>query len=281
MKLETILEMDEEPFDTDVFDKVYYPKYTNAPGLPDAYAMLIFQYYRKFDEKYGTTLMRYVKTKRVLPTEEVEMLWHDNSLSIFAEAAEVSGWSVDLINLHECELSGMLENGGYQSHLDNEREIFDEIFSEFLSIEFNSDFFRSCYTSIVDTVYDAINCMDDAVMCVMSNEKLDKYMMYREEHQSVIAAVCSKEDQYISELQDNIQYPFSVFYDNEVRECEEEKYRGRRFIVTLLGYDGYNCCSESCVNPNWICATVKLGMLLDLALEKIDICENLQKSRAS
>lgn len=281
MKLEAILEMDEEPFDTDVFDKVYYPKYTSAPGLPDAYAMLIFQYYRKFDERYGTTLMRYVETKRVLPSEEEDTMWYDYSLSVFVEAAEVSGWSINLVNLHECELSSMLENGGYQSHLDNGREIFDEIYSEFLSLEYNSDFFRSCYASIVDTVYEAINYMDAAVMCVMSNERLDKYMRYRKEYPSVIAAVCPEEDQYISDLQDKIQYPFSVFFSNEIHECEDEDFKGRKFIRTLLGCDGYNCCSESCVNPNWICATVKLGMLLDLALEKIDMYENFQKSRAS
>lgn len=281
MKLETLLAMDEEPFDTDVFEAVYYPYNTNTPGLPDAYAVLIFQYYRKFDERYGTTLMRYVEAKRVLPSEEVDTLWYDYALLILEEAAKVSGWSVDLINLHESELSCMLEDRGYQRYLDDEKEIFGEIYSEFLAYEYNSDFFRSCYASIVDTVNEAINYMDDAVMCVMSNEKLDKYMWYRKEHLSVIAAVCPEEDRCISELQDKIQYPFSVFFSNEIHECEDEQYKGRRFIRTLLGYDGYNCCAESCVNPNWICATVKLGMLLDLALEKIDLYENLEKGRAS
>lgn len=285
MKLEAILAMDEEPFDTGVFEAVYYPAYTNSPGLPDTYAMLIFHYYSKFDQKYGTRLMEGIEFKRILPDVyedmEEDMLWFDHASDILEEAASISGWSVDFLDLGECDLPNMLEDGGYQGHMENEKEIFRTIFFEFLLHEYDSNFTRSCYASIADDVNDAFNSMEYAVICVMSNEKLDRYMWYRKEHQSVIAAVCPEEDRCIYNLLEKIEYPFQVFFTSKIHECEEEENRGRRFISTLLGNDGYNYCLEGCVNPNWVCSAIKLGMMLDLALEKITVYENLWKSRAS
>lgn len=279
MKFEAILAMDEEPFDTDVFEEVYYPAYTNSPGLPDTYAMLIFHYYSKFDQKYGTKLMDGIEIKRILPDVdedmEVDMLWRDHASDILEEAASISGWSLDFLELNECDLQYMLEDAGYQRRAENEKEVFRTVFSEFLFLEYESDFLRSCYASIMDEVSDAINSMDYAVICVMSNEKLDRYMRYRKEHQSVVAAVCPEEDRCIYNLLDKIEYPFQVFFTSKIHECEEEENRGRRFISTLLGNDGYNYCLEGCVNPNWICSAIKMGMMLDLAFEKITACENL------
>lgn len=284
MKLEAILAMDEEPFDTDVFEEVYYPAYTNSPGLPDTYAMLIFHYYSKFDQKYGTRLMDGIEIKRILPDVdedmEEDMLWCNHAEDILEEAARISGWNIDFLELNECNLQYMLENADYQRHAENEKEVFRAIFSEFLFLEYESDFLRSCYASIVDDVSDAINSMEYAVICVMSNEKLDRYMQYRKEHQSVVEAACPEEDRCIYNLLDKIEYPFQVFFSSNIHECEEEN-RGRRFISTLLGDDGDNYCLEGCVNPNWICSAIKVGMMLDLALEKITVYENLQKSRAS
>lgn len=279
MKFEAILAMDEEPFDTDVFEEVYYPAYTNSPGLPDTYAMLIFHYYSKFDQKYGTKLMDGIEIKRILPDVdedmEVDMLWRDHASDILEEAASISGWSLDFLELNECDLQYMLEDAGYQRRAENEKEVFRTVFSEFLFLEYESDFHRSCYASIMDEVSDAINSMDYAVICVMSNEKLDRYMRYRKEHQSVVAAVCPEEDRCIYNLLDKIEYPFQVFFTSKIHECEEEENRGRRFISTLLGNDGYNYCLEGCVNPNWICSAIKMGKMLDLAFEKITVCENL------
>ena len=279
MKFEAILAMDEEPFDTDVFEEVYYPAYTNSPGLPDTYAMLIFHYYSKFDQKYGTKLMDGIEIKRILPDVdedmEEDMLWRDHASDILEEAASISGWSLDILELNECDLQYMLEDAGYQRRAENEKEVFRTVFSEFLFLEYESDFLRSCYASIMDEVSDAINSMDYAVICVMSNEKLDRYMRYRKEHQSVVAAVCPEEDRCIYNLLDKIEYPFQVFFTSKIHECEEEENRGRRFISTLLGNDGYNYCLEGCVNPNWVCSAIKLGMMLDLAFEKITVCENL------
>lgn len=279
MKFEAILAMDEEPFDTDVFEEVYYPAYTNSPGLPDTYAMLIFHYYSKFDQKYGTKLMDGIEIKRILPDVdedmEEDMLWRDHASDILEEAASISGWSLDFLELNECDLQYMLEDAGYQRCAENEKEVFRTVFTEFLFLEYESDFLRSCYASIMDEVSDAINSMDYAVICVMSNEKLDRYMRYRKEHQSVVAAVCPEEDRCIYNLLDKIEYPFQVFFTSKIHECEEEENRGRRFISTLLGNDGYNYCLEGCVNPNWICSAIKMGMMLDLAFEKITVCENL------
>ena len=54
MTYDEIAAIDTEPFDENTLERVYCNEYSQTAYLDDLYASIVFRYFQKFDEKYGT-----------------------------------------------------------------------------------------------------------------------------------------------------------------------------------------------------------------------------------
>lgn len=268
MKLEDIREMETEPFDEEILESVYFHEYGTSAMMPDGFAALIFLYFRKFDERYGTRLTKFVDIGRVLPSfmdDADELLWNDNIEYVISEAMHEGGWQMDWFQTYDDRLSEMLEGKN------DSPEAFHEAFNQLLDEIYIDCFAKSCFLQEEEEMRETITYLEESEVCVMWNSNLERYKKYRKENKEVVAAICPEEDHYISILQEDVWMPFVAAFTQKKSVYEDITY-----CLVVLGCDGYNYCTSTDIDPNWILKAIKLGWVLRLALEKIDCYEDVK-----
>lgn len=271
MKLDDIRDMETEPFDEDVLEEVYYRQYESSAMMPDGFAVLILQYFMKFDERYGTQLTKDVYIEQVLPCsmDDVDQqLWFENIDLLAGKAMNESGWYIEWINTEDEEFRVALEEKG------DSEEAFHAAFKEFLDKYYGDCFIKSCFLQEEKEIRETVRCLEDGEVGILWNSSLERYKKYRRQNAEVVAAICPEEDYYISILQEAAWRPFIISYVQKTAVCED-----RTYGVIVLGCDGYNCCSSNDIDPNWIPKVIKLGWMLQLALEKIECYEDAKQSK--
>lgn len=276
MKFEDIRDMDEEPFDTDVLESVYYSDYSGSPSMPIIYANLIFYYFFKFDERYGTELSSGIDVDQILSfSEENEdaLLWYENAPSLMNAALLESGWSDTWLCVNDENLSS-----GVERNQESKKAVkqFHEKYTSYIEKNYEDGFVKACYLQAEKIAFDAFFGLDEGHLGFMWNEKLDKYEKFKEENSELISVLCPEEDQYISYLKKGVWKPYFDYYIQDTDSCQ-----GIKYIKILLGCDGATYNFFDSIDPNWICRAVKLGKILDIALDKIEDFQRHQEEKAS
>lgn len=265
MKFEEIREMETEPFDEEVLEYVYYQDYAASAMMSDGFAALIFLYFRKFDERYGTQLTKYVDEEQILPCfidDYDQMLWDENIDSVISQAMHEGGWHMEWLMPNDDRLRMALEEDG------DSKETFHEAYKDFLDEIYYDCFVKSCFLQEEEEIKKTFEYLEEGEVGIIWNSSLERYKKYRKENKEVVAAICPEEDYYIAILQEEVWKPFVAYIIQKKSECEDGTY-----IMTILGCDGYNFCSSTDIDPNWILKVIKLGWMLRLAWEKIDCYE--------
>lgn len=271
MKFEEIREMETEPFDEEILESVYCQQYTASVLMSDGFAALIFLYFRKFDERYGTRLTKHVNIWRVLPSfmdDSDELLWNDNIGSVITEAMNESGWQIEWLLTYDDRLRVILEEKN------DTPEAFHEAYNQLLDEIYYDCFVKSCFLQEEEEMRETVAYLEDGEAGIMWNSNLERYMKYRKENKEVVAAICPEEDQYISILQEDVWMPYVASFTQKKSVCEDMAY-----CLVVLGCDGYHYYATTDIDPNWILKAIKLGWMLRLALEKIDCYEDVKQNK--
>lgn len=276
MKFEDIRDMDEEPFDTDVLESVYCSTYDGSPSMPNLFATLIFYYFFKFDERYGTRLARGVDVMQILSFREEDediLLWYEDAPSLMSSALLESGWSDVWLCTNDDEVTDGIE---YSSDSKKAKNQFHEKYTSYVEKKYEDGFVKACYLQEESVAFDAAFGLDEGYLGIMWNEKLDKYEKYQEENRELVLILCPEEDQYISRLKKDVWKPYIDAYVQDTDNCQ-----GTKYIKILIGCDGCSYNFFDSIDPNWICRAVKLGKMLDIALDKIEDFQHHQEEKAS
>lgn len=274
MKFEDIRDMDEEPFDTDVLESVYYSDYSDSPFMPNLFANLIFFYFYKFDERYGTRLSRNIDVMQILSFREEDedtLLWYEEAPALMSDALLESGWSDVWLGVNDESLTdGIEHNQGSKKAVTQ----FHEKYTSYIEEYFEDDFVKACYLQEEKVAFDATFGLEEGYLGFMWNEKLDRYEKFQEENRELISILCPEEDQYISRLKKAVWKPYIDSYIQDTGNCQ-----GIKYIKILIGCDGGTYNFFDSINPNWICRAVKLGKMLDIALDKIEDFQRHQEEK--
>lgn len=264
MKFEDVLCMDEAPFDVDILERVYYSPYCNSPSMPNIYAILIFNYFMKFDERYGTQLTNCIDVVQILSMKEGDediLLWNEDAPLLMQAALWESGWISVWFSCSD-DLSNLTDKEPYS---EKGREQFHEKYPDYIEKHLADSFVRSCFLQEEDNVYEATFEMDEGYFGIIWNYKLDMYEKLQEKNRKLISALCPEEDRYISCLKEEVWKPYIDAYVRDTENCE-----GTKYVRVMIGCDGYNFFYFDAIDPNWICKAAKLGKMLDIVLEKIE-----------
>ncbi|HBA51135.1 MAG TPA: hypothetical protein DCZ91_25715 [Lachnospiraceae bacterium] len=281
MRYEDVKEMEEIPFDEDVLGELCSPAYA-SPMLPDVYAVLILRYYRKYDEQYGTDLTAKAKIPQLIPGRNDEYgedtAWLEEMPDVMEKAMLASGWDVVWISTESEELREAIEG---MEDAEAAKKNFHYAYTKYLNELLADGFAKSCFMKEEETAMEATGYLEDGQLGIMWNEKLQRYMRYRTEKKDMVAALCPEEDRYIEMLNEDVWEPYMITYVQDAVEYGGEEYRGRKYCRIALGSDGYNYCWYDSINPNWICSAIKLGRMLDLALERLERYEKGKEKEAA
>lgn len=264
MKFEDVLCMDEAPFDGDILERVYYSPYCDSPAMPDTFAVLIFNYFMKFDERYGTQLTNCIDVMQVLSMKENDedvILWHEEAPQLMDAALWESGWASMWLFCSDA-LSDLIDEAPYSKE---SKKQFHEKYPVYIDEHLMDGFAKSCYLQEEDNVYESAFGMDEGYFGIMWNYKLDKYEKLQEKNRKLISTLCPEEDRCISRLKEDVWKPYIDAYVQDTETCE-----GTKYIRVSIGCDGCSYFYFDSIDPNWICKAVKLGKMLDIALEKIE-----------
>lgn len=271
MKFEEIREMETEPFDEEILESVYCGPYDSSAMMSDGYAVLILLYFMKFDERYGTRLAKFVDIEQILPNfmdDSDRLLWRENIDSVINQTMHESGWDMEWLITYDERLRMVLEEEG------DSKEAFHEVFKDFLDEIYYDCFVKSCFLQEEEEIRETIEYLEEGEVGIMWNSNLERYEKYHKKNKEIVAAICPEEDYYISILQEDVWMPYVASYTQKKSVCED-----RMYGMVVLGCNGYSFCSSIDINPNWILKAIKLGWMLQLALEKIDCYENAKRSK--
>ena len=268
--------MEEASFDTDVLESVYFAGCGCSPSMPDLYATLIFHYFYKFDERYGTRLAGGIDVVRILSFKESDdsmLLWYEDAPSLMDAALSEGGWSGVWFGITDGDLTDGIEDdrGSKRAKMQ-----FHENYRSCIERCFEDGFVRACYLQEEEVAFDAAFGLDEGYLGIMWNEKLDRYEKLQKEDRALISVLCPEEDRYITRLKEDVWRPYIDSYIQDTDHCQ-----GTKYIKILIGCDSYNYNLFDSIDPNWICRAVKLGKMLDIALEKIEDFQRRHKERAS
>lgn len=269
-KLEEILSVNTEPFDEDILKDVYYEGYYNSPRMLDSFAVLIFLYYKKFDEQYGTSLAVGIDMEQVLAEaayDDENFLWRENIVSVIYETLCESGWNIHWLTDCLEGFSAVKEKSG-----DSDEE-FHKAYKEFLNDLYKNCFVKSCLLKEEEEIRDA-GWLEESLVGLLWNDDYDRYKQYKKKNKQVIETICPKEDMGICILEEEVWNPYVMWYSQKTGI-----HRGKKYSLIVLGCDGYNYCSYEDINPNWIFRILKMGWLLQSALEKIDCYEKEKQGK--
>lgn len=269
--LEEILNINAEPFDDEVLDNIYYAGYAGqSTNMLDSMAVLIFQYYRKFDDWYGTSLFEESTIEQIFPEamyDNEAFIWRENIGGVIYEALKETGWNMHWIGSYIEELRDAL------AEYAESEEDFHKAFENFLDSMYEDGFIKSCLQKEESEIRESSSYLEESEMCLLWNDNFDRYSEYKKKNKNLVYAICPKEEQGISALQEEVWKPYVMWYTQKTGVCQKKKYS-----LIILGTDGYNFCDSSDINPNWIFKIIKLGWLLESAFEKID-CYEKEKQR--
>lgn len=274
MKYDDVRGMEEEPFDADVLERVYCSDYDGSPTMPNLYATLIFYYFLKFDERYGTRLSRDIDIMQILSFKEEDedmILWYEDAPLLMNAALLESGWS----DIWLCtNIDDVTDDIGRDPDSEKTKKRFHEKYTSYIEKKYRDGFVKTCYLQEESVVLDAVFGLEEGYLGIMWNEKLDRYEKFQKENRELISVLCPEEDRYISRLKEDVWKPYINAYVQETDNC-----LGTKYIKILIGCDGYTYNFFDSINPNWICRAVKLGKMLDIALEKIEDFQHRQGKR--
>ena len=270
--LDEILNIHTEPFSDDILEDLYYANayYQQATTMLDSLAAIIFLYYKKFDEQYGTSLAEGIVVEQIFPKDaysDEKFIWREYIEGVMIEALQESGWSMHWLGTYIEELRVVIEEKK------ESKEAFHDAYKQVIDSIYEDGFEKSCWLKEEDEIREA-GWLEELDMCLLWNSDLDRYNEYRRKNKNVVASICPKEDRSISLLEEQVWKPYVMWYVQKADVCEDRKY-----AFTILGCDGFSFCNVADINPNWIVKILKLGWLLQSALEKID-CYEAEKQRS-
>lgn len=65
-RFEDIVQIHTEPFDTDVLEEIYIRPYATDAYMTDPFAILVFHYFKLFDQRYGTHIAESINIEQVI-----------------------------------------------------------------------------------------------------------------------------------------------------------------------------------------------------------------------
>lgn len=268
MTYQEIMRIDTEPFDIDVLEEIY-DGYSGIT-ISAVYALILFHYYRKFDQVYGTNLTACVDIPRGLINERMELdmdqddttvYWYETAPVLLDAAMLESGWNQFWIDMNDELICAAFDHSDTPKDC---KETFHQNYTRYLDENLEDCLVKTACRREEDTLYEAREYLESGYMGIFWNEQLTDYMNFRRKSREVVQAACPEEDAAIARLEEEVWEPYGMFLVEKKENVEDWAYG-----VVVIGCDGYNWTDHSSINPNWIPAAIKLKMLLDLAMEKI------------
>lgn len=263
MTYDEIAAIDTEPFDGDTLDQVYCNAYSQTAYLNDLYASIVFRYFQKFDETYGTGITTGVDFPPLLlgagGNDDV-LYWVENANILLSDALSECGWFECWIYINDMEF----DFPGFDTVSEDSRKLFHEAYMEYLDKLLEDSFLKTAFIQEEDQMISAKECLEEGDLGIIWNPQLSEYLRYREKNEDIVKLVCPDEDSHIMELEREVWEPYYYFYAGERNRCGDSDY-----YVVILGFDGYNSADFYCINPNWINKAAKLKFMLDLAQKKL------------
>lgn len=256
---EDVAQIDTEPFDTDILDEIYVHPYATEVQMVDTFALLLFQYFKLFDQKYGTSVTRCIEIDQIIGPSDYYDLWNQEAAYLLEGAMHDSGWHMEAVSteyLREYMEDAIKSEG--------DEDFFPKGYRGCLDVVLDDCFLKDALLAESETMKGVMEGLEEGHLVIVWNPRLNEYMQFREKHPDVIEAVCKSEDQWILELEKDIWEPYMAFY-----QCKRKEINGKSYCSVMLGCDGYSYVSFEAINPNWICKAVKLYKMLQLANEKL------------
>ena len=259
-RFEDIVQIHTEPFDTDVLEEIYIRPYATDAYMTDPFAILVFHYFKLFDQRYGTHIAESINIEQVIGNSDFCDLWCRDAADLLGGAMYDCGWYMEPVSTELLKEYLVDEDRAWK-----DEDYFQQGYRRCLDIVLDDCFLKDVLLAEWETAMDAIGRLEEGYLVIVWNPELHAYMQFREEHPDVIEAACKGEDQWIIELEEDIWEPYMAFY-----ECNKREINGKSCCSVELGCDGYSYVSFEAINPNWICKAVKLYKMLQLANEKIE-----------
>lgn len=265
MELEEIVRMDEEIFDEEKLKKAFFSMGKSTPTLPGKYAIQAFQHFAEYDEKYGINLLKDADMSML--QEYPSDTWINNARFLLDSVITEGGWHKEEIWSDDERLPSISED------LELEKSVEEMLYSAYLRIRFSNNVtslgYRFLYPQL-QTVKDMVTYLESGCLCVIWNNRIDKFMKYYDSSVKRVKLVCSDEVPYIMNLLGEVWNPFISAHMQEASGLLGPSGVERRYIRALLGSDGISSYSFDALNPNWICKAVKLDLLLEKAIKKLE-----------
>ncbi len=259
-RFEDIVQIDTEPFDTDVLEEIYVRPYATEVYMTDCFALLMFHYFQIFDKRYGTHIAGGLEIGRTIGYNDDLDFWYLEAASLLENAMYDCGWCVEPVSTEFLKEYLADEDRAWK-----DEDYFQQGYRRCLDTVLDDCFLKDVLLAEWETAMDAIGRLEEGYLVIVWNPELHTYMQFREEHSDVIEAACKGEDQWIIKLEEDIWEPYMAFY-----ECKKREISGKSYCSVELGCDGYSFVSFEAINPNRICRAVKLYKMLQLANEKIE-----------
>lgn len=267
-----VARIDATPFDVEYLWEIYVRPYANEAYMIDVFAVLLFWYFKLFDQKYGTNIADYVEIEQIIGySEETEldyMMWYRESGELFQGAMNSTGWCMGVVGTED--ISGYLED---EEKSFEDENLFQQEYRKCLDNIFKDGFLKDALLREYKIMANATADMEDGILVIMWNPGLNDYMQYRKTNPDIIEAVCKDEDRLIVKLEEDIWEPYMAFFRQG-----KEMMDGMAYCKSLIGFSMDTYVDFGSVNPNWICTAVKLNKMLQLANEKLACFKAGQKN---